>query len=107
SSPSLSSAYNLKNSGLIGTFASLTGALYTPPIHTSDYTSDLASHFGLTQKAYAQGNNTQGIGFTSLNPLETIWKIFRNISYLFFVIIFVLVGFGVMFRFNIDPRTVM
>lgn len=99
-------AYNVKNSGLIGTFASLTGTLYIPPIHTSDYTRDLANHFGIIKHAYA-ATPTGGVGLTSLNPLIIIWKAFRNIAYLIFVVIFVLVGFGIMFRFNIDPRTVM
>ena len=96
--------FSVNNSGLLGTFVAFTGDLYNPPIHTSDFTRDLAANFGVS-KAYAQ--TAGGAGFNSLNPLLTIWKTFRNIAYLIFVIIFVLVGFGIMLRFNIDPRTVM
>ena len=49
----------------------------------------------------------KGIGFDGLTPVLQIWKAFRNLTYLFFVILFVILGLGIMFRLNIDARTVM
>src|SRR5260221_2363221 len=92
----------VSNGGLLGTSVDMIAALYTPPAHVSDFTHYLSSNFGFAKPTYAQG-----VGYTSITPLVEIWKIFRNIVYLFFVIIFVLVGFAVMLRFKIDPRTVM
>jgi len=49
----------------------------------------------------------QGVGFQGLRPALTLWKTFRNLVYLLFVFIFVILGLGIMFRINIDARTVM
>jgi len=92
----------VQNGGLIGTTAQLMGTLYTPPAHLSDFTRYMAQNFGFAKSAYAQG-----VGFGGINPVLDIWRIFRNVVYLFFVIIFVIIGFAIMLRVQIDPRTVM
>ncbi|MBI2613961.1 MAG: hypothetical protein HYW62_04255 [Candidatus Levybacteria bacterium] len=94
-----------KSGGAIGFMGNMIGALYTSPLHTSDYFKDLASNFGINKKAYAQ--SAGGTGFQSLTPLIGIWSAFRNIVYLFLVIIFVVIGLAIMLRVKIDPRTVM
>ncbi len=91
--------------GAIGFMGNMISTLYTPPLHTSDYFKDLASNFGISKKTYAQ--NTGGTGFQGLSPLIGIWSAFRNIVYLFLVIIFVVIGLAIMLRIKIDPRTVM
>lgn len=88
--------------GLVLAMGGFIGAMYTPPAHLSDFTSDLASNFGIVKPALAQG-----VGYQSISPLIMIWKVIRNVVYLFFVVIFVIVGFAIMLRFKIDPRTVM
>lgn len=90
--------------GLIG--ATMMGINFTfnIPVHSSDYLQYMAGKFGVTEHAYAQ---TTGIGFEGLKPLLGLWTAFRNIVYLFFVIIFVIIGIAIMLRVQIDPRTVM
>src|SRR3990170_138343 len=56
----------------------------------------------IDQPAYAQG-----AGYTALSPLIPLWTAFRNISYLAFVVIFILIGFMIMFRAKLDPQTVV
>ncbi len=74
-----------------------------PPAHFSTYIADLKGRIGFpTKSAYAQG-----IGFQGLDPILPIWKAFRNISYGFIIIVMILVGFMMMFRMKIDPRTVV
>ena len=90
--------------GAIGGMTSMISMLYTPPLHTSDYFQNLAQNFGITKKTYAQHTGT---GFDSLSPLMNIWTTFRNIVYLFLVVIFVVIGLAIMLRIKIDPRTVM
>lgn len=90
--------------GAIGAMGSLIALTYTPAFNTGDYVRYLAGNFGITKKAYAQQN---GIGLKSLSPLVPIWTAFRNITYLLFVLIFVTIGFAIMLRVRIDPRTVM
>lgn len=90
--------------GAIGQMTNLITMLYTPPLHTGDYFQHIAGNFGIVKPAYAQ---TTGIGFQGLSPLLPLWIAFRNIVYLLFVLIFLLVGVAIMLRLKIDPRTVM
>lgn len=90
--------------GLVGVMGQMIAVLYTPPLHTIDYMRYMASNFGIAKPAYAQAT---GYGFQGLSPLIHIWTVMRNIVYLLFVIVFVVVGFAIMLRIKIDPRTVM
>jgi len=74
-----------------------------PPVTTSEYLADLGQNMGLPiRSAHAQGT-----GWQALRPVLPIWKAFRNIAYLGFVIIFIVIGFMIMFRKNIDSQTVV
>lgn len=88
--------------GTIGFMGNLIAVLYTPPASTGDYFQYLTRNFGVVRPAYARG-----IGFEGLAPLLPVWIIFRNMAYLFFIIIFIITGLAVMLRIHIDPRTVM
>lgn len=91
-----------KGGGAIGVMGNLIAVTFTPPLHTGDYFNYLAQNFGIAKPAYAQGT-----GFQGLSPLMPIWSAFRNIVYLLFVLVFVLIGIAIMLRVKIDPRTVM
>jgi hypothetical protein len=73
-----------------------------PPVHTAEYVADLLQNSGFIQPAYAQG-----LGFSSLSPVLTVWKAFRNIAYFLFILIFIAIGFMIMFRAQIDHQTVV
>ena len=72
------------------------------PASARVYVADVMQNINPAQPAYAQG-----IGFASLTPILTIWKAFRNIANFFMVIVFVLIGFAVMFRYKIGAQTVV
>lgn len=88
--------------GAIGVAGNLIAATFTAPMHTGDYFKYLAQNFGLAKPAYAQG-----VGFTKLTPLISLWSVFRNVVYFMFIVVFVVVGVAIMLRVKIDPRTVM
>ena len=89
--------------GAVQTGANIIASITTkPPIRTSEWVADVLNNSGLAGDAYAQG-----IGFSALTPVLPIWKAFRNISYFLFIIVFVVIGFMIMFRSNIDPQTVV
>ncbi len=96
--------------GAMGLFISYT---FTPPVSSGDYVKYMAGNFGVAKKIYAQSpcardaNNAQGFGYCGISPLLDIWVAMRNIAYLLFVIIFVIIGLAIMLRVHIDPRTVM
>jgi len=90
--------------GAIGIVSNLITMTLTPPIHTGDYITYLSRSFGISKPVYAAGEIT---GFHSLSPIMNVWVIFRNIVYLLFVLVFVIIGIAIMLRVKIDPRTVM
>lgn len=79
-------------------------AMYTnPPADFMAWVHSTARDLGFEPKpAYAQG-----IGFTGLSAILPIWRAFRNISYAILAAIMVVIGFMVMFRQKIDPKTVV
>lgn len=100
--------YVKSDGGAIGFMGNMIAVLYTPPIHTSDFTGYMARNFGIAKPAYADScTDSRGIGYCGISPLIKIWSTFRNIVYLLFVIIFIFIGLAIMLRIKIDPRTVM
>jgi len=90
--------------GAIGTFAGLIGNIYAnPPASGAYYLASMASRLGLVQPVYAQ----QGIGFSKLQSLLPLWRMSRNIAYIFFIVVFVFIGFAIMFRAKISPQAVI
>ncbi len=79
-------------------------AMYAnPPADLALWIQDTGQTLGfLPKQAYAQG-----VGFSGLAPLLPIWKAFRNIAYLLLAIVMIVIGFMVMLRKKIDPKTVV
>lgn len=73
-----------------------------PPASTYAFAVDLGKTLGFLPRTYAQG-----AGFTGLSALLQIWKVFRNIAYGLIAIIMIVIGFMVMLRKKIDPKTVV
>ncbi|HWY79724.1 MAG TPA: hypothetical protein VNW29_05180 [Candidatus Sulfotelmatobacter sp.] len=101
-----------KVGGAVKLMAGYISSLYIPAVSTSDYTDYLASNFGIVKHAYAAGPancaaNTFGYGFCGLSPIFTLWTGMRDLAYTLLIILFVVIGIGVMLRFHVDPRTVM
>lgn len=92
-----------RQGGATAMAGNLVASLYvTQPASSVEYLADLGSRLGLAKPAYAQG-----FGFEAFSPVLDLWKLFRNIAYLFFVVIFVIIGFMIMFRMKINPQTVI
>ncbi len=94
--------YNEKSA--VAQLSNIVLAMYsTPPADLALWFQDTGRSLGfLPQKVEAQG-----IGFTGLSPLLPIWRAFRNISYALLALVMVIIGFMVMFRRKIDPKTVV
>lgn len=100
--------------GIVGNMISMT---FNIPVSSTTYARDLASNFGITKSGYAaivDGDSSNsgnafslGYGYTGLQPVLNVWKIFRNLVYLLLVLLFIVIGLGIMFRLNIDARSVM
>lgn len=92
------------NPDAIGSLTKVMTMMYERPVASAmAYTYDLLHNAGLlTKPVYAQG-----IGFAGLSPLLPLWKATRNISYAVLIIVMVAIGFMVIFRMKIDPKTVI
>lgn len=100
--PSCPRSLSYQNSALAG-LQDTALAMYThPPAETRLYIADVGKTLGFMPKVQAQG-----IGFSGLSPLLGLWKAFRNVAYAFLTTIMVVIGFMVMFRKKIDPKTVV
>ena len=85
----------------VGTLASLIGGMYAnPPASTHTYVADLLDSAHVVQLAQAQG-----LGFSALSPILETWKVFRNLAYLFFILLFLTIGFAIMFRRKLGGQT--
>lgn len=95
--------YLQQNSAIVGLANGITMTFVSPPANTMAFVNDAAQSLGFAPKsAYAQG-----IGFSGLAPLLKIWKVFRNIAYLLLAVFMIIIGFMVMLRKKIDPKTVL
>jgi hypothetical protein len=79
--------------GAIGGFSNAIAFFYEPPATTQTFVADVLDSAHLVPRAQAQG-----LGFAALDPILSTWKMFRNLAYLFFVVIFLIIGLMIMFR---------
>lgn len=96
----------LPHGGALGGIGSAIATLYTnPPASSTQYLANLGENIGLGPKS-AQAQ-VIGSGEGIVHPVLEIWKIIRNLTYLFFIAIFLVVGLMVMLRQKINPQTVI
>jgi len=99
--PVLENEKQVNSYGAAGVFAGLIDGMYqNKPISSTRYLAYLKNSFSVAKPAYARGE-----GWEFLQPVMKLWKGVRDLTYLFFVVIFVAVGFMIMFRKKIDPQT--
>ncbi|HCC84106.1 MAG TPA: hypothetical protein DEP87_00240 [Candidatus Pacebacteria bacterium] len=87
-----------------GAIADVMGSLhyfYQPPATTQTFVADLLNEAHLVPKAQAQG-----LGFAALDPVLGTWKMFRNLAYLLYVVLFLVIGFMVMFKAQMGKTAV-
>lgn len=89
--------------GMIGQTTKFIGYLYNAPASGTLYLADSVNNF-IGKPAYAQSN---GIGYTGLQPLLPVWRVFRNIIYIVISLVFVVIGLLVMLRIKISPQAVI
>ncbi len=79
--------------------------LDNPPTSSTYYMANLGESIGLGAKpAYAQ---VAGSGNNILVPVFNLWQVSRNVSYLIFILIFMIVGIMIMMRHRLNPQTVV
>src|SRR3989338_844518 len=87
--------------GMIGSWIA---SLYlNPPASGIAYIRNQLANAGFIAKPVM----AQGVGFAGLTPFLGLWTASRNIAYSIMIIVMVAIGFMVIFRMKIDPKTVI
>src|SRR3989338_9894960 len=87
----------------LGNVTNLIGEVYSNPAASGiAYVHDTLNNAGFVKPAYAQG-----IGFSALSTFLPFWKVTRNIAYSIIIIVMLIIGFMIIFRMKIDPKTVI
>lgn len=90
--------------GALGGLTTFMIAMYQPPTSTAQYLAHLGENLGFVKPAYAQ---VGGSGAGIIEPIRALWLVTRNLAYIAFIIVFIVVGFMIMFRARINPQTVI
>lgn len=96
-------AYTLKKRGFIADIGDLTGSLYlNRPVSLQPVISDFLANVNPVKTAEAQSFVFSGQG--ALAPIYKLWQISRNITYVFFSVIFIIIAFVILFRQKINGQ---
>lgn len=88
----------------LGTIAStLATPLVYPPASGVYWAQENLQKIGVVPKSYA----AEGIGLAGIRPFAGIWTLFRNVTYLLLTLLVVAIGLMIMFRFKVNPQTVV
>ncbi len=91
--------------GLLSLTGGLIAGIYArPPASGVNYLAYMGQKLNIVSPTYAQ---EQGVGFEGMRPYLSIWTKFRDLSYGLFIIIFIFIGFAIMFRIKISPQAVI
>lgn len=80
-------------------FKLISSMMAQPPAHTATYVADVLNTAGVATPVYAQG-----VGFAALDPILGLWKVFRNVAYFFFIVVFIILGFMIMFQQRLGSK---
>lgn len=88
--------------GIIGLTNQSISFLYHPPISGVQYLAQAASNF-IGKPIYAASNG----GYQGLSSLIPLWKGFRDVTYVIFSLIFIIIGIMIMLRIKISQQAVI
>lgn len=101
--PEVKGVHTQGGGGIINITSSAISFMYTiPPASGMQYLADLGKKFNIASPVYAQDFGRLGTG-----DILRVWRGFRNAAYALFVVLFVVIGFAIMFRVKLNPQTVI
>ncbi|MBI3955482.1 hypothetical protein HY338_03490 [Candidatus Gottesmanbacteria bacterium] len=92
---------NTTATGVIGSW--IADVYLNPPASGIAYVRNQLANAGFVAKPAL----AQGVGFAGLTPFLGLWTASRNIAYSILILVMVAIGFMVIFRMKIDPKTVI
>ncbi len=100
-------AYNrIPGDGALGGIGHAIASLYNQPTSSTEYLASVGKNIGIVKYAYAQ-SNVEGSGEGIIRPIKDLYLFIQKIAYILFTLIFVIVGFMIMFRRKMNQQTVV
>lgn len=95
---------NGEKSGLLPIGGKMIASLIIEQPSSKEYFADLLDNMGIpsVSRAYAQGT-----GYEAMSPFLPFWKVFRNLAYSLYIIMFVVVGIMIMLRTKVNAQTII
>lgn len=95
---------NAYSPGVLGIQKEFIATLYDNQLSSKEYIADILDNIGIPQisSAYAQGT-----GYQAMTPFLDFWKVFRNLAYSLYIIMFVVVGIMIMLRTKVNAQTII
>ena len=87
-------------SSLFNTVGKMISWTYEKPAASGTYyVAEALDNIGLAPATYAQG-----YGYYALSPYLQIWRVFRNLAYIFFTVVVIVIGILILFRQRIGGQ---
>jgi hypothetical protein len=91
--------FSLSSNNTAGSFLAVVGS---SPVSGIAYTKNLLNKLRIVSPVYAQG-----AGYNAARSVMELWKVTRNISYMFLVLIVIIMAFMIMFRVKLSPQVII
>jgi|GEM_PF-988799 len=100
---------NVYAPGLLDVQEQVVMAMFNNQISGQEYIADVLNNIGIpsVSRTYAQTNSGGGSGYEAMKPFLEFWKVFRNLAYSLYIIMFVVVGIMIMLRTKINAQTII
>lgn len=91
------------SSALLPTIGKVVATTFQQP-SSYEYIADIRNNIGLpaVSSAYAQGT-----GYTAMQPFLPFWKVFRNLAYSLYIVMFLVIGVMIMLRTKVNAQTII
>ena len=96
---------NILRMGLLPQSGQFVAALFNNQVSGQEYINHIADNIGIPR--LASSARAQGTGYAALSPFLEFWKVFRNLAYSLYIVMFVVVGIMIMLRTKVNAQTVI
>ena len=106
--PSADNLGYIYSPGVLGTQGKVVAQLFDNQISGQEYVADVLNNIGIptVSRAYAASTGG-GTGYNAMKPFLEIWKVFRNLAYSLYIIMFVVIGIMIMLRTKVNAQTII
>lgn len=94
--------------GVLGVQGKFVATILNNQLSSQEYIADVLDNVGIpiVSRAYAQSTGG-GTGYNAMKPFLEFWKVFRNLAYSLYIIMFVVVGIMIMLRTKVNAQTII